>query len=141
VLLAGEPGICKTQLADELTGHAEPLGARVLRGDCWEGGDAPAHWPSIQILGCCSASLQGTRVRDGSAARCALERRRPPDSCPSSWRGSWIVHGLTGMALRSSDRDRFRLFGSVVAAGLCKRDARGELTVPLWVGGQGILRR
>jgi class 3 adenylate cyclase len=50
-LLAGEPGIGKSRLADELMGHARARGARVLVGRCWEAGGAPAYWPWVQALG------------------------------------------------------------------------------------------
>jgi tetratricopeptide (TPR) repeat protein len=49
-LLAGEPGIGKTRLADELAGEATSLGAQVAWGRCWESRDAPAYWPWIQVL-------------------------------------------------------------------------------------------
>ena len=50
VLVAGEPGMGKTRLADELAGEATSLGAQVAWGRCWESKDAPAYWPWIQIL-------------------------------------------------------------------------------------------
>ena len=50
VLVAGEPGIGKTRLADELAVRAGSLGAGVLWGTCWEGDGAPAFWPWIQAL-------------------------------------------------------------------------------------------
>jgi DNA-binding SARP family transcriptional activator len=50
VLLAGEPGIGKSRLADELMGDARARGARVLVGRCWEAGGAPAYWPWVQAL-------------------------------------------------------------------------------------------
>jgi AAA+ superfamily predicted ATPase len=36
VMLAGEPGIGKTRLAQELAAHAESLGAQVMWGWCYE---------------------------------------------------------------------------------------------------------
>jgi DNA-binding SARP family transcriptional activator len=50
VLLVGEPGIGKSRLAEELSGHANGRGARVLVGRCWEAGGAPAYWPWVQAL-------------------------------------------------------------------------------------------
>jgi class 3 adenylate cyclase/tetratricopeptide (TPR) repeat protein len=60
VLLAGEPGIGKTRLAEEVAVLAEAQGARVAWGRCWEGdpgtpgqGGAPALWPWVQVLRVC----------------------------------------------------------------------------------------
>jgi tetratricopeptide (TPR) repeat protein len=50
VLLAGEPGIGKTRLAEEFSIIARQLGARALWGRCWEGEGAPAFWPWVQVV-------------------------------------------------------------------------------------------
>jgi DNA-binding SARP family transcriptional activator len=50
VLLAGEPGIGKSRLADELMATARFRGAWVAVGRCWEAGGAPAYWPWVQSL-------------------------------------------------------------------------------------------
>src|SRR5262249_9609843 len=49
-LLAGEPGIGKTRLADELAVRASARGATVAWGAAWDGGGAPLLWPWIQVL-------------------------------------------------------------------------------------------
>ena len=49
-LIAGEPGIGKSRLAEELIGMARARGARVLVGRCWEAGGAPPYWPWVQAL-------------------------------------------------------------------------------------------
>jgi DNA-binding SARP family transcriptional activator len=49
-LLAGEPGIGKSRLAEELIARGRARGARVLVGRCWEAGGAPAYWPWVQSL-------------------------------------------------------------------------------------------
>jgi DNA-binding SARP family transcriptional activator len=49
-LVAGEPGIGKSRLAEELVRNATGRGARVLIGRCWEAGGAPAYWPWVQSL-------------------------------------------------------------------------------------------
>jgi DNA-binding SARP family transcriptional activator len=49
-LLAGEPGIGKSRLSDEVTRHARERGVEVLVGRCWEAGGAPAYWPWVQAL-------------------------------------------------------------------------------------------
>ena len=50
VLVAGEAGIGKSRLADELAATAQGRGARVLWGRCWESGGAPAYWPWVRSL-------------------------------------------------------------------------------------------
>jgi DNA-binding CsgD family transcriptional regulator len=50
VLVAGEPGIGKTRLAEELAARASVRGAVVLWGRCWEGAGAPAFWPWVQVI-------------------------------------------------------------------------------------------
>src|SRR4051812_10947436 len=49
-LLAGEPGIGKSRLAEEVGALASSRGARVIVGRCWEAGGAPAYWPWVQAL-------------------------------------------------------------------------------------------
>lgn len=71
VLLAGEPGIGKTRLADELASEAAARGAKVAWGRCWEDGGAPAYWPWIEVLRACA--------RDGPAeALAALHQQGSP---------------------------------------------------------------
>jgi DNA-binding SARP family transcriptional activator/tetratricopeptide (TPR) repeat protein len=50
LLIAGEPGIGKSRLADECSSVADARGARVIWGRCWEAGGAPAYWPWVQAL-------------------------------------------------------------------------------------------
>ena len=50
LLLAGEPGIGKTRLAEAVAERAQEHGALVCWGRCWEEGGAPAFWPWVQVL-------------------------------------------------------------------------------------------
>jgi DNA-binding SARP family transcriptional activator len=50
VLIAGEPGIGKSRLADELAARAREHGAVTLFGRSWEAGGAPAYWPWVQAI-------------------------------------------------------------------------------------------
>lgn len=50
VLCAGEPGIGKTRLAQELAGRALASGTAVAWGRCVETEGAPAFWPWRQVL-------------------------------------------------------------------------------------------
>jgi DNA-binding SARP family transcriptional activator len=49
-LVAGEPGIGKSRLVDEIASRARKRGAKVVWGRCWEAGGAPAYWPWVQAL-------------------------------------------------------------------------------------------
>ncbi|WP_162231713.1 ATP-binding protein [Allosalinactinospora lopnorensis] len=49
-LVAGQPGIGKTALADRLAEHAVGQGARVLWGRSWESGGAAPYWMWTQII-------------------------------------------------------------------------------------------
>ena len=50
VLIAGQAGIGKTRLLDEVTRRAREREMTVVWGRCWEAGGAPAYWPWIQSL-------------------------------------------------------------------------------------------
>jgi tetratricopeptide (TPR) repeat protein len=49
VFLAGEAGIGKTRLAEEVARRATARGYQVAWGRAWEGGGTPAFWPWTQI--------------------------------------------------------------------------------------------
>jgi len=49
-LIAGEPGIGKTELARAFARAARDDGALVLWGSAWEDGGAPPYWPWVQVL-------------------------------------------------------------------------------------------
>ena len=49
-MVAGDPGVGKTALADEVGGEAVAAGALVLWGRAWEGGGVPAYWPWLRIV-------------------------------------------------------------------------------------------
>jgi len=118
VLVAGEPGIGKTRLADELArGAARSLGAGVLWGSCWEGDGAPAFWPWIQAL------RDHVGRRDPATLRAELG-----DGAADVAR---LVPGLAGRLgelppspALEPDQARFRLFDAV--AGLLKRAGKAE---------------
>ncbi len=62
-LIAGEPGIGKTRLAEEVGREAGARGIRTMWGRCWEGGGAPAYWPWIQVIRAMVAALDSTTRR------------------------------------------------------------------------------
>jgi predicted ATPase/DNA-binding SARP family transcriptional activator len=64
LLIAGEPGIGKSRLADEFASAAEAVGAKVFWGRCWEAGGAPPYWPWVQALRACIREGDRERVRE-----------------------------------------------------------------------------
>jgi DNA-binding SARP family transcriptional activator len=62
-LIAGEPGIGKSRLADALMEEARTRGAGVVVGRSWEAGGAPAYWPWIQVLRGCMRDPDSDAVR------------------------------------------------------------------------------
>ena len=49
-MVAGDPGVGKTALADAIGAEAVARGACVLWGRAWDGGGAPAYWPWLRII-------------------------------------------------------------------------------------------
>ena len=49
-IIAGEPGIGKTRLVEELSIYAEEQGILLLRGRCYQERGTPPYWPWIQIV-------------------------------------------------------------------------------------------
>jgi tetratricopeptide (TPR) repeat protein len=105
-LLAGEPGIGKTRLADEFSRVAVAHGVRVHWGRCWEGGGAPAYWPLCQIIRRCieGCSAAQQEVLLGSSREIV---QLIPEFKPS--RPSLEETRTTS----DPESARFRLFGSV----------------------------
>lgn len=108
VLLAGEPGIGKTRLAEELSRQALHQGMQVLWGRCDEEGGAPAFWPWRQMLRAyLSMEDAPSLLTTLSGSAVDLMRLLPEINA-------------TGLPLASAVADdeeqaRFRLFDSVTA--------------------------
>ena len=99
VLVAGEPGIGKSRLADELIRRARARGARVLVGRCWEAGGAPAYWPWVQSL------RAYVRETEPEALRAQLGGGRD-GSCPAPSRAARPLPRPSGAAGAASRRAR-----------------------------------
>jgi AAA ATPase-like protein len=107
-MLAGEPGIGKTRLAEALSERAEAEGMVALWGRCWDTGGAPSYWPWVQAL--------RTLVRDRDIAR--LEQELDGNA-------GWIAQLLPDLRLRmpdvqppgslDSDQARFALFDAIAS--------------------------
>jgi tetratricopeptide (TPR) repeat protein len=107
-LLAGEAGIGKSRLADELATTARELGAMVLWGRCWEAGGAPAYWPWVQSIRSYFRNAGPQTVRSQMAAGAADIVQMLPE-----------VRGLFPDLPRAPAVDpeaaRFRLFDAVTS--------------------------
>jgi tetratricopeptide (TPR) repeat protein len=79
VLLAGEPGIGKSRLAQELAKRARQSGMQVLWGNCWEHQGTPAFWPWTQILRAAERELQTTPPPPSDTQRYAAIEQLAPD--------------------------------------------------------------
>ena len=107
LLLAGEPGIGKSRLADELAAHAKQRGVRVVWGRCWEAGGAPAYWPWVQSMRSLIRNLDAEQLRAAMASGASDIAQLLPE-----------IHATIGElpVPQSSDPDaaRFRLFDSAM---------------------------
>ena len=99
-LIAGEPGVGKTRLADELGAVANARGAQIVWGRCATGAGAPAFWAWIQVLRALVADRDALSLRAGLGPGAAeLTQLLPelrdvlPDLAP------------VDVAIRSSDKD------------------------------------
>jgi len=106
VMLAGEPGIGKTRIAQELASHASNLGAQIFWGWCYEQEGAPPYWPWVQPIRSyvqrTDAELLGANMGPGAADICEIipeVREKLPD--------------LELPSRLEPEQARFRLFDSV----------------------------
>jgi len=106
VLVAGEPGIGKSELADRLGTEAAERGAEVLWGRSWEGEGAPPYWAWAQVIRDYLRERKGSEIQSllGDAAPYVAQivpevRDRLPD--------------LPTPTPLDSEQARFRLFDAI----------------------------
>ncbi len=121
-LLAGEAGIGKTRLADELAQLAAERGVQVLWGRCWEGDGAPPYWPIIQVIRACAEGRDAVQLEVLLGPGTKEISQLIPE-----FRASRPTPGENG-AIADQESARFRLFGAV--ANFLKNAAR---TAPLLI--------
>lgn len=107
VLLAGEPGIGKTRLAEELGLQATQVHTQVLWGRCYEGGSAPAFWPWVQILRTYLRTHDLTTLLADLPSDAANLVRLVPEL------GARLPQLASSSPLPDDDQARFYLFNSV----------------------------
>ena len=117
LLIAGEPGIGKTWLAEHLADHATGRGARVLWVRCWEAGGAPPFWPWTQVIRALAEGLDDQAMTDRLGAGAA----QVAQLVPGLGQRIGTTAPATGPA-RASDAARFTLFETV--AGFLRRRRR-----------------
>ncbi|MCI0437612.1 MAG: AAA family ATPase [Chloroflexi bacterium] len=108
VMLAGEPGIGKTRIAQELAAIAKARGFQALWGHCYEGEGAPPYWPWVQVIRSYADDSDAETLRlemgSGAAAIAQIVPRvaeRLPDMKP--------------LPALDPEQARFRLFDSIAA--------------------------
>ena len=118
-LIAGEPGIGKTRLAEQLARLAADRGARVVWGRCWEGGGAPPYWPWAQIIRTIADGCDDRTLTSWLGAGATYVAQLAPDLAPRL--GTTAVAPVPPI---ESDAARFYLFEAT--AGFLKRAAAAQ---------------
>src|SRR5215472_17168506 len=133
-LVAGEPGIGKTELARAFARAAGNDGALVLWGSAWEDGGAPPYWPWVQVLRSygrqagAQALAEAAGPQAGVLAQLLPELGRASGSGEAPEAGGTPESGMAGEATGAGPAARFALFEAV-----CTVLDRASQTAPLAV--------
>jgi DNA-binding CsgD family transcriptional regulator len=123
VTLAGDPGVGKTRLAQELAAQAPLHGATVHWGRCAESEGMPAYWPWIQILRAWLASHDDADLRHDLGSGAPALAQVVPEV------GERLPN-LPALPAAPPDQARFRIFDSV-ASWLQRATSRQPLVLVL----------
>lgn len=105
-MLAGEPGIGKTRLIEELAFAARGHGAAVRWSRCYEDEGAPAYWPWVQVLRACVLDTDPDTLRAELAGGASVIAQIVPEIADR-------LPGLPPPPSLEPEQARFRLFDAV----------------------------
>jgi hypothetical protein len=106
LLLAGEPGIGKTRLAEQVTRAAARRGAATFWGRCYEWEGAPAYWPWVEVLRAHAEATDVLELRRQIGAGAPFVAQIVPEL-------SALLGQLPELPPMSPEQARFRLFDSI----------------------------
>jgi hypothetical protein len=118
-LVAGEPGIGKTRLAEQLATHAAERSARVVWGRCWEGGGAPPYWPWAQIVRAVAEGTDDQTLASWLGSGAAFVSQLAPDLAAR-------LGTMTGASVPSIESDATRFYLFEATASFLKRAAAAQ---------------
>ncbi len=107
-LVAGDEGIGKSRLVEEVTSIAEHQRLELYWGRCWEEGGAPAYWPWIQILRSLVRRPDSVELLNSAGAFAAHLSQLIPDAVGDLGRAAKAQH-------LEPEQARFQLMDAVVS--------------------------
>jgi class 3 adenylate cyclase/tetratricopeptide (TPR) repeat protein len=122
VLVAGEAGIGKTRIAEELCAEARSREARVAWGRCREGTGAPAYWPWRQALRAYAAGRPPDEVAAELGREVAELAQLLPELAP-------VEESRRPPTELDPEMARFRLFDAMASCLRSAAAARGLVVV------------
>ena len=116
-MVAGDPGVGKTALADAIGAEAVATGATVLWGRAWGGGGAPSYWPWLRILRRLAAErdISEPLAALGPEATGRLTRLVPSLARAPEHLAEADPDAATAPDSRESDAARFQLFDAITS--------------------------
>ncbi len=116
-MVAGDPGVGKTALADAIGAEAVAAGATVLWGRAWGAGGAPSYWPWLRILRRLSSQRDMGEALAGLGPEptARLTRLAPGLTRAPALLADGGEDALAGTDAAESDAARFQLFDAVTS--------------------------